>query len=264
MTRPINHPRALAALLCATGIVSCDKNTVQQLPLAPIPAARILFFNFGVSAPAVNFYADQTKITAISSSSGTESPSGTAYGQAGNGAIYSAIMPGQYLLTGRIADTTSNVHNLPIDTLHATLGDGKAYSFYLSGVYDATAKQVDAFAVEDPIPAQQDYSVAYVRFVNAIYNANPMTLYAKNTDTTVTKDSIAVGGAVGYKAAGPFTAVPNGVYNLITRYTGSNRSVITRANLSFIRGHMYTIGARGDTTRTSGTFAPALDNTPNQ
>jgi hypothetical protein len=123
---------------------------------------------------------------------------------------------------------------------------------------------VDAFVVEDPLPAQFDYSAAYVRFVNTIYSANPLTLYAKNTDTTVTKDSIAAGGAVAYKAAGPFTPVPNGVYNLIARYTGSNRSVITKGNVSFIRGHMYTIGARGDTTKTSGTLAPALDYTPNR
>ena len=118
--------------------------------------------------------------------------------------------------------------------------------------------------MEDPVPEQFDYSVAYVRFVNAIYNANPLTLYAKNTNATVTKDSIAAGGEVAYKAAGPFTAVPNGVYNLIARYTGSNRSVITRGNVSFVRGHMYTIGALGDTTRTSGTLVPALDNTANR
>lgn len=259
----MNRHQALALLLGAAPLAACDKNAVQALPLAPIPTSSIKFFNFGVSAPQVNFYANETKMTAIFST-GSEAPTGVAYGGAGNGGLYSALTPGQYLLTGRIADTTSSVHNLSIDTLHATLADGKAYSFYLSGIYDATAKLVDGFAVEDPILAQRDYSVAYVRFVNAIYNANPLTLYAKNTDTTVTKDSIAVGGQVAYKAAGAFTAVPNGVYNLFTRYTGSTRNVISRANVSFIRGHMYTIGARGDTTRTSGTFAPALDNTANQ
>src|SRR5947207_7253287 len=111
------------------------------------------------------------------------------------------------------------------------------------------------------MPATWHSSVADARFVNAIYNANPLTLYAKNTDATVTTDSIAVGGEVAYKAAGPFTAVPNGVYNLVTRYSGSNRRVITRGNVSFVRGHMYTIGARVDSTKTSGTLVPALDNT---
>jgi len=259
----MKRPLALAVLLCAAPLASCDKSTVQELPLAPVPTARIMFFNSGVNAPAVNFYANDTKMTAIQSKNDIESTSGVAYGQVGNGGSYSGIAPGTYTLTGRIADTTGGYKDRRIDTLSATIADGKFYSFYLSGVYDTTAKRVDAFVVEDPIPAQWDYSAAYVRFINAIYNANPLTLYAKNTDATVTKDSIAVGGAVAYKAAGPFTAVPNGVYNLITHYAGSNRS-ITRGNVSFVRGHLYTIGARGDTTRTSGTLAPALDNTANR
>ena len=264
MTRPMNRPLALAVLLCAAPLASCDKNTVQELPLAPVPTARIKFFNFGLNAPAVNFYANGTKMTAVRSISDIESTSGVAYSGAGNGGLYSAIAPGQYTLTARIADTTGGFKDRPIDTFSATIADGKSYSVYLSGLYDSTAQHVDAFVVEDPVPQQFDYSVAYVRFVNAIYNANPVTLYAKNTDATVTKDSIAVGGEVAYKAAGAFTAVPNGVYNLIARYTGSNRSVITRGSVSFVRGHMYTIGARGDTTRTSGTLAPALDNTANR
>ncbi len=232
MTRAMNRFFSVAALLTAAALSSCDKNSVQQLPLAPVAASRIKFFNFGVNAPGVNFYANDTKMTAILSSTNQEAIIGVVYGGAGNAGLYCAIAPGQYSLTGRIAAMTDK--DLPIDTLTATIADGKLYSFYLSGVY---------------------------RFVNAIWNANPMTLYAKNTDTTVTKDSIAVGGAVACKAAGAFTAVPNGVYNLITRYTGSNTSVLTRAGVSFVGGHVYTIGARGDTTVTS---TRALDNTPNR
>ena len=255
-------------VLCAAVLSSCnwyDKTTVQNIA-GPVPAgARVLFFNFGVNAPGVNFYANNTKITAISSAKpDTESLIGVPYGGVAAGGLYSVIAAGQYTLTGRIADTTGGFKDRPIDTFSATIADGKSYSFYLSGLYDSTAQHVDAFVVEDPVPEQWDYSVAYVRFVNAISNANPLTLYAKNTDATVTKDSIAVGGQVAYKAAASFTAVPNGVYNLIARYTGSNRSVITRGSVSFVRGHMYTIGARGDTTRTSGTLAPALDNTANR
>jgi hypothetical protein len=259
----MNRPLVVAMLLGVAALGACDKNAVQDLPLAPIAAARIKFFNFGVNnTPGVNFYANETKMTAISSGTQTEATTGVTYGNVGNGGIYSAIAPGTYTLTGRIAATTNK--NLPIDALSTTIADGKFYSFYLSGAYDTTANQVDAFILEDPVPAQWDYSVAYVRFVHAIYNANPMTLYVKNTDTTVTKDSIAIGGAVAYKAAGAFTAVPNGVYGLITRYTGANTSVISRSNVSFVRGHLYTVGARGDITKTTGTFAPALDNTANR
>src|SRR2546422_290325 len=90
MTRSMNRPLALAALLCAAPLASCDKNTVQELPLAPVPTARIKFFNFGLNAPAVNFYANGTKMTAIMSISEIESTSGVAYSQAGNGGPYSA------------------------------------------------------------------------------------------------------------------------------------------------------------------------------
>jgi hypothetical protein len=258
----MNRPLGVVALLGAAAFAACDKNAVQELPLAPIAAARIKFFNFGVNnTPGVNFYANEMKMTAISSGTQTEATTGVTYGNVGNGGIYSAIAPGTYTLTGRIAATTNK--DLPIDTLSATIADGKFYSFYLSGAYDTTAKRVDAFILEDPVPAQWDYAVAYVRFVHAIYNANPMTLYVKNTDTTVTKDSIAIGGAVAYKAASAFTAVANGVYNLITRYNDST-SVISKANVSFVRGHLYTVGARGDITKTTGTFVPALDNTANR
>ena len=257
----MNRHLALALLLGAATLTACDKNAVQALPLAPIATARIKFFNFGVNnTPGVNFYANETKMTAISGTQ-TEATTGVTYGSAGNSGLYSAIAPGTYTLTGRIAATTNK--NLPIDTLSTTIADGKFYSFYLSGAYDTTAKKVDAFVVEDPVPAQADYSVAYVRFVHAIYNANPMTLYVKNVDTTVTKDSIAIGGEVAYKAVGAFTAVPNGVYNLITRYNDST-SVISRGNVSLVRGHLYTVGARGDITKTTGTFVPALDNTANR
>jgi hypothetical protein len=256
MTR---HPTL--ALLCAATLAACDKNAVQELPLAPVATARIRFFNFAVGAPGVNFYADATKLTAISSTTTQEATTGVAYGGAGNGGLYSAIAPGTYTLTGRIAATTNK--DLPIDALSAALADEKVYSFYLSGFYNTTTKLTDAFIVEDPIPAQADYSVAYVRFVHAIGNASPMTLYVRLADTTVAADSIAVGGPVAYLAAGPFTAVPNGVYNLVTRYTGSDTTVISRANVSFVRGHAYTVGARGDVTKTTGTQAPALDNTSN-
>lgn len=260
----MNRLVSVAALLGAVLLVSCEKNAVQALPEEPLPGAQIKFFNFGLNAPAVNFYAGETKMTAVFTTDTIESVTGVAYGSVGNGGLYLGLAPGTYTLTGRIAAATDK--NLAIDTISATLADGGSYSFYLSGSYDATAKNVDAFIVEDPLAASWDYAAASVRFVNALYNAKPMTLYLKNTDTTVTKDSIPVGGEVAYKAAGPFTAVPNGVYNLITRYTGSNTSIISRTNVSFVLGHMYTIAARGDTTVKSSTATnrPFLDNTANR
>ena len=252
--------RPLAALLCAALLAACGENAVQDIT-APLPAARIKFFNFGVNAPGVNFYANAVKMTAITSATGTEAVTGTAYGLPGAGGFYSALQPGQYEFSGKIAAATDK--DLAITKVMATLADGKSYSFFVSGAYDATAKTAEGFVVEDPLAATIDYTTAYVRFVNAIPNAQPMTLYAKNTTTAA---EVAVGAAVTYKGAGAFTALPNGSYDLGTRIAGSATNVIARTAVSFSAGRVYTIGARGDITVTSTTLAtrPILDNTANR
>jgi Domain of unknown function (DUF4397) len=257
----MNIYRSLAVLLCAAAVSSCDKNAVQVIA-GPASGASIKFFNFGVSAPGVNFYANDAKMTAITSATGAESTNGVGYGSVGAGGFYSAIAPGQYTVSGKIAAATDK--DLAIAKVTVTIADGNHYSFFMSGFYDATAKTVEGFVVEDPFPAQIDYSVAYVRFVNAISNANPMTLYGKNTSTEAAE--IAVGASVAYKTAGAFTALPPGSYDLSTRYAGAATNAITRTGVSFVAGRVYTIGARGDITITSTTATnrPFLDNTANR
>ena len=141
--------RVYAALLSAALLSSCDKDAVQQLT-GPVPGSQIKFFNFGVGAPAVNFYANDQKITAILTATGTESTVGTVYGGAGAAGLYAAIDPGQYTLTGKITATVDK--DRAIATVSSTLEDGKSYSFYMSGFYNTTAKTVDGFVVEDPLP----------------------------------------------------------------------------------------------------------------
>lgn len=252
--------RAIAALLAAVALVSCDQDAVQDITGTP-PGARIKFFHFGVGAPGVHFYADDTKVTAISSTTKVESTTGTAYGGVGAGGFYSALAPGQYSFTGRIAATTDK--DLPIANLTTTLEEGKSYSFYLSGFYNATTKSVGAFVVEDTYPADIDWSQAYVRFVHAISNANPLTLYAKLQTTGA---ETALGASVAYQGGGDFTALPAGVYDLGARYTGLATNAISRTAVSFVAGRVYTISARGDITITSSTATtrPFLDNTANR
>ena len=256
----MNRYTSLALLLGAAALASCEKNAVQDIT-GTDPGSRIRFFNFGVNAPGVHFYADNTKMTAISSTTGVESTTGTAYGGVGFTGLYSGIVPGSHTFTGRIAAAVDK--DLAISSVTATLEDGKHYSFYQSGFYNTTTKTVEAFVVEDPFPEAIDYSVAHVRFVNAISNANPMTLYARDSTTKV---EVAVGGAVPYKSAGAFTALPNGLYSLFTRYAGSSTNAIVRTGVSFVAGKVYTISARGDITVTSTTATnrPFLDNTANR
>lgn len=248
--------RPVAILFCALALASCEKNAVTDIT-APLPGANIKFFNFGVNAPGVNFYSNDAKVTAISSTSGAELTTGVAYGVAGNGGLYSSLTPGQYTFSGKIAATTDK--DLAVSKVTMTIADKKYYSFYQSGIYSAANKTVDAFVIEDPFPAAIDFSVATVRFVNAIAGSSPASLGVKNQITgTVTL----IGDAVAYKSAGTFTTIPAGVYDLAAVFPGA--AIASRTSVTFNPGRTYTIGARGDITATTGTTVPTLDNTANR
>lgn len=257
----MNRTRALAAMLCVVAFTACDENAVQVIA-GPAATARVKFFNFGVGAPGVNFYANTTKMTAISSTTGVESTTGVVYGGVGSGGFYSSIEPGAYSLTGKIAATVDK--DLVIATIPGTIENGKAYSVFLSGLYNTGTKTSDGFIVEDAFPADIDFSVAHVRFVNGIFNAAPLQLIATTTTAPTLVDTI--GGVIAYKSAGAFEAVVPGVYNLTTRFAGAGTNAPARTNVSFVAGRVYTIGARGDITVVSTTLAnrPFLDNTANR
>ena len=125
--RAMNRYTSLAALLGAAALASCEKNAVQDIT-GTDPGARIRFFNFGVNAPGVNFYANDTKMTAISSTTGVESTTGTAYGGVGFGGLYSGIAPGR--TRSREGSRRRWTRTLRSRSVTATLEDGKHYSFY--------------------------------------------------------------------------------------------------------------------------------------
>lgn len=258
----MNNRRTFLMLLAAAALLpACEKNAVQDITAPAATGARVRFFNFGLNAPGVNFYANDRKVTAISSATGTESTVGVNFGGVASGGNYSVLPAGQYALSGRIAAATDK--DVPIANVSANLAAGKNYSFFLAGPYDATAKTSDAFVVEDVFPDAIDYTVAYVRFVNAIHNSQPMTLYARNT---VTGEEVALGSAVAYKSGGEFVKLASGSYDLFTRAAGSTANIISRTAVAFGAGRVYTIGARGDMTVVSTTAAnrPFLDNTANR
>ncbi len=252
--------RSIAVLLGAAALIACEENAVQEIT-GPAPAARIKFFNFGLGAPGVNFYGNDTKLTAVSSTSGTEATTGVTFGNVGAGGYYTGIEPGQYNFAGKIAAT--NDKDRAISDLPFTIQDGKYYTFYLAGLYDTTTKTVDSFIIEDAFSEEIDFSVTQVRFVNAIYNANPMTLYATHSVSGVQE---AINGPVAFKGSTDFIEIPPGSYNLVTRYTGSPTAVISRTAVSFSGNRAYTITARGDitVTGTTATNRPFLDNTINR
>ena len=279
MSRTLNRYPAVAALLCAVAIAACEKNGVQDITMPQLPGAQIRFFNFGVNAPSVNFYANTTKFTATGSATcsptptdtvqlrichetGAEATTGVSYGAASvaSTGMYSAIAPGTYDLKGTIAATTD--HDLAVATVSTTLAADKYYSYYVSGFYNTTAKTVEAFVVEDPLPAF-DWTVAKVRFVNAISNSAPMSLIAKST-TAPNADTPITAADVAYKSAGAFVSVAPGTYDL--RTTGTTANLPVRTGVTFAAGRVYTITARGDITvaSTTATNRPFLDNTTNR
>jgi hypothetical protein len=253
--------RSLAVLLGAVTLAACEKNAVQDIT-GTLPESRIRFFNFGVNTPTVHFFANDAKVTATTSATGVESTLGIASGGVASGGLYSRLDPGAYTFTSRITTTVDN--GVAITSVPGTLGSGKAYSMYVSGIYNTTTKQADGFIVEDDFPATFDYTVAYVRFVNAISNANPMRLVIRSQ--VAGSPEVPVGGAVAYKAGGVFVPVPVGLYDLFTRYEGATTNAITRTGVGLVAGRVYTIAARGDITVTSTTLAtrPQLDLTFNR
>ena len=256
--------RLIPALLGISMLAACSKDGVQNIS-APTDGAYIKFYNFGVNSPSVNFFANDAKVTAFSSTSctppssppnpactttGVESTTGTAYGAVGNGGLYSNLAPGQYTFAGKISAATDN--GLAVAKLQSTLAAGKYYSLYTSGFYDPAAKTMEAFIVEDPIPADIDFTKSYVRFVNASSNSSPITVYAKNPGTG---DSLVVGSSIAYKNASAFVPVPGAVYDLTARASGSNTALSVATAVSFSAARVYTVSLRGDMTVISTTAA---------
>jgi hypothetical protein len=251
-------------LLGALVLAACDKDAIQLDELtAPLSGARVKFFNFGMSTPAVNFYANDNKVSALLSATGVESTVGVAYGSVAAGNLYTGIPAGSYTFSGRIAAAVDK--DLPIAAIPGTIEAGRAYSVYLAGVYDAAAKRVDGFMVQDQFPDTFDFSRALVRFVNASPNAQPMVLVARNPTTG---EELPVGTTpIAFKAGGAFVGVPQGSYDISIRTAGSTTNVVTRTAVSFLAGRVYSITLRGDMTISpTGTAVnrPFLDNSLNR
>lgn len=254
--------RSVAALMGIVAFASCEKNAVQDIT-GVVPQAKIRFANFALNAPQVNFFQNDQKLTAVLTAAGTESPVGVAYSAFASGALYTGVTPGTYEFSSKISDTT--IKNVTVAKASQAVEAGKTYTFYLSGLYNTTTRTAEAFIVEDPYITTFDYTKTYVRFVNAIYNTQPLTLYGANT-SIVGSAEVPIGGAVAYKGAGAFVALPCGVYDLNARLTGSTVNTINRTAVSFNCGRIYTITARGDITvvSTTATNRPFLDNTANR
>jgi hypothetical protein len=258
MMKKIYH--LLTFLFCIVALSACKKNAAQKLP-ENSPGAQIKFFNFAPSSPSVNFFANTDKISGTLTATGIVSTTGVSYGSVFPASNYASLKAGSYAFKGQIPESATADANLAISNLQSAIDAGKFYSLYTCGIYNSTAKTTDAFIVEDVLPAA-DTSVAYVRLVNSISNSNPFSFVLKNLIGV--EGIVAIG--VAYKSGSTFVKVPEGVYDLYVRYSPSTTNVITRTAVSFLKGRVYSISARGDMTVTSTTATnrPLFDNTQNR
>ena len=261
--------RALAVLLGAGALAACEKNAVQEIS-SPISGAFVRFHNYGVNVPGVNFYANEQKLSGISSTSctplpadattctttGVESTTGVAYRAVAMGGNYAQVAPGQYTLSSRIAATTDK--GLAVSSISSTLESGKFYSYFTSGIYNATTKKADAFMIEDALPTSFDYTKAYIRVVNASSNAPTISMSTKLQGST---EVVAVATNLAYKAASPIVTVTPGATD-ITVTIGTTTTTFTNVGLS--GGHVITLALSGDATVTTGATALALNASANR
>jgi Domain of unknown function (DUF4397) len=248
--------RALAVLLSAGALAACEKNAVQEIS-SPTSGAFVRFQNYGVNVPGVNFYANDLKLTAVSSTSctppvdarctttGIESTTGVAFRALANGGNYAQVAPGQYTLSSRIAAATDN--GLPVSSVATTLENGKFYSYFVSGIYNATTKKSDAFVIEDALPTSFDYTKAYIRIVNASSNAPTISATTKLQGST---DVVNVASNLAYKAASPIVTLTPGLTDITVTLGGTST---TFTGISLSGGHVSTLVLNGDATATGTT-----------
>lgn len=225
--------------------MSCKKNAVQVID-GPPTGAYIKGYNFAISGPSVNFYANDTKISATSSATGKEATTGVNYSgtfPANNSYVVLSEL-GSVTFKTKIPSTASANPNGIVANVTANVEAGKYYSFFTSGIYDATAKTTSGFVLEDKLPAI-DTAFAYVRMVNTISNTeNGFSLKATNKTTGEVLDLTA---PVPYKMGSTFIKVPNGVYNLVSQSVNPGVThTITRNDVSFSKGFVYTMASRGN------------------
>jgi hypothetical protein len=254
-----------AVLLLSTIIYSCDKTDIQTID-APVKATGIKFFNFAVSSPVVNYFANDIKVSSAVSTTGAESgTTGLTYGTVypANNA-YATIDPGLYDFKATRPSTAAAAdRNVVLNKLTANVAEGKSYSLYMCGFYNSTAKTTDAFLMEDVLPPI-DTGFAYVRFVHVSPNANPIDFYMRLKEAPGTEISVAKN--IAFKSGSAFVKVPQGVYSLIVRYVNTAGDVVIRDDVSALKSNVYTFSLRGDITIGGTTDAKRrfIDNTPNR
>ncbi|WEK19514.1 MAG: hypothetical protein P0Y49_22330 [Candidatus Pedobacter colombiensis] len=248
-------------------MISCKDKAVLDIN-EPIVGARVKLYNFGINAPTVNFYSNDTKISAVLSATGVESINGISFGNVYPSIGYALSPEGQRLFQAITPSTiTTTAPNMTIATVSSQLINDRFYSVFVSGIYNTTDKKADLFVVEDNYPEGLDTARTYIRLVNP--GSNTSTLKAVLTRTTTVTgqppvvEDFTLASGVPYRGASPFMAFKPGAYSITVTDEASGK-VVTRTATSFLRERVYTLALRGNLVTTTPAVAPFIDFTTNQ
>ena len=254
-------------------ISSCGEKDIiiNEYTRVPGEEAQVRFYNFGINAPSVNFYANNVKITASQSLTGEMAPTGVSFGATYPSIGYVEVPAGDQVNIFSKTPTTlvipaNNVNNYKQDTevsnLTATkLNSKKQYSLFIAGYFDKNTHQAESFIISDELPPS-DTSKVFVRFVNSgVAEAGTLSIKISRMNGTEVLSEEIVDPQLAFKSATEFKGFPYGTYKFtIIPANATNR--IWERTITLNRDRVHTIAVRGDLRNTSP--APLLDNTQNR
>lgn len=260
------------SLLMAT-LLSCgDKDIViSEYTRAPGDEAQVRFYNFGINAPSVNFYANDVKVTAAQSLTGEMAATGVSFGGTYPSLGYVEVPTGQGVIVKSKTPTTlviptnnvnkyekdKEVSNLTVSTLESR----KQYSVFIAGYFNKDTHTAESFVISDDLPPS-DTSKVFIRVVNSgVAEAGTLSIKAERMKGTEVLSEQVIDAALPFKKATPFVALPYGSYRL-TIVSSVTPTVLWQRTLTLNADRVHTIAVRGDLRFTSP--APLLDNTQNR
>lgn len=243
----------------------CEKiKVVDRAAEAELVGARVRLYNFAIGGVTVNFYSNETKISAVASSTQSEAITGTNFGGTFPNNQYALAPVGNRSILAVTPKNLTTNGNITIATIPGNFLEGKYYSVFTCGIYNTLDKTSEGFMVEDNFPIELDATSAYIRIVNPCPNSN-IRLVLQKTQTVggvkTVLEEVEVGNGIEYKKASSFVKIPPGAWELLATDLTTSKTAV-RAATSFLKERVYTIALRGNIV--TGTPATFLDNTINK
>ncbi|MBD1392900.1 DUF4397 domain-containing protein [Mucilaginibacter glaciei] len=204
-------------LLLAT-VAGCKKNSINQIS-DMVSGAQIKFIHVAPGVPALNGFANNTKLSLTQSVSVTDNgiPISIATGYTYLGVFpasnYSSVASGSTAIRVDAATPIPALKSAQIVAPAASLGsvtqatvDGGAYSVFTIGLPGSTTAPLTNKVVEDKFPAAAK-GKAYIRFANMVPNGGAYDLVGTYTPTGGTAVTATISTGTTYTNLTDFIAV---------------------------------------------------------